>query len=424
MTVSHALPREAAFYVETAFVTGGPASWSANGTYTYVIEPDVSQVMQSQVANENNRLRPFATHQDILTLKNSEYSHGKYAHGSPANAAEAAAAVTFDLSTLVKAALGGMDLGWGIGVASDGNEATDEIQIDSDPGYAVGDYIFAYDTSASSGQFYRILAIDAGPPVTLTLDRDLHFDPDNGGADRIYAVIDCYIHQAAVTQHDHADHKTLQWLVQGEGTEDVYVLKGCKPSLEIEAITAGEPTRFNFNVLVTTFDMESASKVTFSGNPSGEAGSVPGQADDTLVLMSDAGGAMASVTARGSITPGVGVAYDRVMGPNGYEGVHGHVCTLDAPTLEVIVPHDNAYNTEFRAQTEKQCLVQVGTGVGAWGLHYPQLSYASEPIRSDEGGLTSSQLSYKARENQASPGGLTGDNLQKWRSPIHILFVA
>jgi len=62
--------------------------------------------------------------------------------------------------------------------------------------------------------------------------------------------------------------------------------------------------------------------------------------------------------------------------------------------------------------------------VGAWGVYYPQCEYSQEPARSDEGGLSSATLAFRARENQDSPGGLTGDNLEKFRSPFHILIVA
>jgi len=112
------------------------------------------------------------------------------------------------------------------------------------------------------------------------------------------------------------------------------------------------------------------------------------------------------------------------MGPNGYEGVHGHVDNLGETGMEVMVPFDDDYATQYRAQTEKHALIQVGTSVGAWGVYLPQIEYSQEPARSDEGGLSSATLAFRARENQDSPGGLTGDNLEKFRSPFHILIVA
>jgi len=421
--VAHALPKQIALFQETAFVSGGPSSWANDSTPFYAIEPDVSGIAQVSLENENIRPRTRAFHQNILGLRNTEFQFGAYMHGSPANAAEAAAATAFHLSVLLKSALGGADLGYGIGVASSEAEETDELEIDSDPGYAVGDFIFA-GSVADGHQFYRIVSIAAGPPVTLTLDRDRHWTPDTGGADRAYSVIDCYIHQAAAAQHDHANHTTMQFQVQGEGSEEVWILKGCKPSLSVEGIAAGEPTKLTFANMVTTFSHEDASKATFAAAPVGEPGNVPGVADSTLFLMASKGSPLVSVPARGSISVTPGVGYDRVMGPNGYEGVHGHVDNLGETGMEVMVPFDDDYATQYRAQTEKHALIQVGNTVGAWGVYYPQLEYSQEPARSDEGGLSSATLAFRARENQDSIGALTGDNLEKFRSPFHILIVA
>jgi hypothetical protein len=344
-------------------------------------------------------------------------------HGKPTHAAEGAAATAFPLSNMLAAAVGHQDLGYGVGIA-DAGATPNEIEVDSDPGFVLGDFVYAYDTSAGVGQFYRVTAIAAGPPVVLTLDRDLHFTPDAGGADRLYSVIDVYLHQASATQHDHANHKTLQFQVQGEGDEEVWILKGVKPTVTIENLEAGVPTQVSFAHLVTSYDHETATKAVFSGTESGEAGAVPAIADTSLFLMATKGSPLVSVDQRSAITVNPGVGYDRVMGVNGYEGVHGHVGNVEAPMLEVMVPFDNSYASEFSALTEKHALIQIGTGTEAWGVYYPQLSYDSYPVRNDEGGLSGSTLSFFARENQDSPGGLTGDNLEKFRSPFHILIVA
>jgi len=423
--VAHAKPRKFALYTETAFVTGGPADWSANGTFAYVIEPDISGAVQAVVENENNVLRPRATHQAIRGLKNGALSFGSYMYAKGATAAEAAAATTYHIADLLQAALGGRDLGWAAGIVSSGAEDADEIELSADPGYAVGDWIYAMDTSSGIGEFYRITAIVAGPPITLTLDRDLHFTPDVGGADTIHAVIDCFIHQAATTQHDHTSHKTMQFLVQGDHADDVWICKGVKPSVSIEPITAGEPTKLSFDCLVTTFDLDDNVAEDFGAAvPVGEAGAVPGIGTTTSFKMADFGDPLAEVSTRGSISVGVGVAYDRIASPNGHEGVAGHVDTLEPTTLEVMVPFTSDYNAEFRAETTKHALIQVGNGTQAWGVYCPKLAYNAEPTRGDEGALTTSNLTFMAMEDSASPGALSGDNLEKFRSPLHILIVA
>jgi hypothetical protein len=396
--VAHALPRKFAFYTATAWgPAGGPADWSTNGTYTYVTALDTSGLVQATVANENNRMRPRAMHANIRTLRNGSMSFGIYAHAKTTHAAEAAAATTYHVAELLRAALGGQDLGFGIGFSGGSASAP---EVDSDPGFEQGDWIYAFDTSSGIGEFYRIESITAGPPVVLTLDRDLHFTPV--GADRAYSVIDCYIHQAATTQHDHASHKTLWCLAQGDESTDVYVAKGVKPSLSIGEITAGVPTQFSFDCAVTTFDIDEAVAEDFGAAiPSGEAGLVAGIGTSTNVRFADYGDPLGAtnVSARGSITVTPGVAYERVASPPGWEGVEGHVDSLADTTLEMVLPFDSAFNAEFRDGTKKHVLVQVGESANAWAIYMPRCEYGAEPGRSDEGGLVGSSIMLRALES-------------------------
>lgn len=419
---AHALPQQIAQYTETAFVTGGPASWSANGDFVYVTKIDTSGLVQAVIENTNNRLRPLDVHQPIRGLRNGSLSLGYYFHANPTHAAEAAAATTFHLADTLFAALGGRDLGWGIGAASSGDEETNECEVDADPGFEQGDWV--YIVLGGVGEFYRIASIAAGPPVTLVLDRDLHDTVDSGGGDRVYAVIDCFIHQAAITQHDHANHKTMQFLAQGDASDDVVIAKGCKPTVTFEPITAGAPLQISVEAMATTFAREDASKVTFSTTPLGSAGLVTGVGTSTKIKFATFGSPLAAIKPRGAVTVSPGVAYDIVPGPAGDEGVNGHVATLAPATLEIIVPWSASHNTDFRAGTTKHALVQVGDTANAVGFYFPRVTYASEPLRSDEGGLASSTLSLTAMENNASAGSLTGDSLEKWRSPFHVLIVA
>lgn len=426
--VAHELPRKVALYTETAFVTGGPADWSANGTYFFVTAVDDSGVVQATVPNENNRIRPHYTHDHIRTRRVSSFSLETYLHANPTNAAEAAAATTFHLAELGLAALGGRDLGYAIGAASSEAEETDEVELDSDPGYAQGDWIYLKDANGT-GQFYRVEAIAAGPPVTVTLDRDRHFTVDTGGADTVRAVIDCYIHQYAATQHDHASHKTMQFIVQGDLSEDVKVHKGCKPTLNVEPITPGQPLKLSYEVNVTTFEGADEATADDFGNatPVGEAPLVPGIGTTHRVWLADVGSPLAEVTTRGAITPNLGIAYTPVegLGSGAPEGVAGYVLDITQDTtVELMVNWDADYVSEFRSGQRKHMLIQVGTGDDAVGLYFPALEYAAEPTRNGEGSLTSAALSFRAHENAASPGSLTGDNLEKWRSRVHLLFTA
>jgi hypothetical protein len=426
MAIASPIPQEIALYVATSFdEDGGPADWSSNGTYFYATEIDYSGLVRANTENLNNRRRLRAKHKNILTHRNGTCSFAPYWHGKSTHAAEAAAATTFHQSTLCKSALGGEDLGYGIGIASDESEDTDEVQIDSDPGYVLSDFVYVYDTSGTRGEFYWLTAApDAGPPVTLTLDRDLHFVPDTGGADRIYSVIDCFIDDSVTTDFSNAAHTTLWLRMQGEHAEDVWTAKGCKPQLSIDPIAAGTPCRLKFDCLVTTFAHETETSEDFSAaTAQGEAPAVAGLADTCIVKLAAVGSPLVDVDALGSITVNPGVTYTMQEGPNGWEGNHGFSDNGEDTTIEIMVPFDDDYATAYNAGTLYHMLIQVGTGTSAVGIYCPALELGSYPVRGAEGNITSVALQFRALENTASGGALTGANLRKHKSPLHILFV-
>jgi hypothetical protein len=413
---SHALPRQAKFAVEATFIE--EIDYSVAGTEIYVIEPDVSALDQQNIESENNRPRRTFVHDMIRSLKSgSEVPLGLYMTAAGATAAEAAQAVATPQSDIFKACLGGRNLGWSIGF-SGGTAAAPEI--DADPGYVVGDPIFAYDDSTGTGEFYIIEAIVG---TVLTLDRDLHFVPDP--ADVAHAVISIYLDEDALNDHDDVDHTTLGWLVQGEDTDDVYVIRGCKPSLEIEGITAGEPVKAAITNMVTDWAPAPAA-VAFPGPVSGIAPNVPGTGCDTIFRIAAIGSPLADVDARGTITPNLGVSWEAVTGPNGCEGVHGYVATgVGEGGPQVSVEYERAYQDGWFAETKYHMLTQVGaTPSDAWGIYWPQLEYRVAPKRVAESEVTTHALDFRAQENPGSVAGLTGNDINQRRSPVLIMIVA
>ena len=429
MTAAHIVPRELAFYVATTFdSSGGPADWSSNGIYCHATEVDVTGLKRAVIENKNIRrsLRRHK-HKNILGLRSAESTIGLsfYAHSSPSHAAEAAAATTFHLSTLVKCALGGMDLGYAIGLDSSGAEGADEIELDSDPGYAVGDALFVYDTSATRGEFYITNAIAAGPPVTISLDRDLHFAVDAGGADRTYAVIDCWIDDEVTTDRASSDHTTLWVRAQGDTAEDVYTAKGVKLQLGQISITAGEPVKLPMEGLVVTHTHETDTAEDFSAATIyGSAGVVPGISDQTLCKIAANGSPLANADFYGTITIDFGVKYEQLIGPNGWDGVHGYTDTGDETTIELMVDFDDDWTTGFHAQTTYALMIQIGVGTDAIGFYFPRLELSAMPTREDVNNLTCSKLTFRALGGTANTTGLSAVNARKLNAPAHLFFVA
>lgn len=424
----HALPQYISFAVETSFATWA-GDFSADGYYCYVTGLERGELKQQVVPNTNNVVRPRQRHNHIHTLRSgTTMKFGNYLHSKSSHAAEASAATTTHLAELGRAALGGRDLGWSIGVDTSGAEADDELECDADPGFAVGDWIYLYDTSADRGYFHRIEAIDAGPPVTLTLDRDKEFAINADGSDRTYAVIDVFINAYATTQSNHADHKTLAVLVQDDTTDAVVRCNGCKPAMKLPAISAGTPLEWSFDVMVTTFAAgDDAVKEDFSAvSPIGDAPLVPGKGARSRLMLADFGSPLATVVHRGAIEIEPGVTYQADTG-FGTEGVNGYVDDVSQETTVAFAVDWSAdYVDDFRAKTHKHAMIEIvdtTDGTNAIAFYFPELEYSEEPVPMNEGSIASAGLKFRAQENSAATS-LTGTDLEKWRSGFHILFVA
>jgi hypothetical protein len=413
------LPRTAAVVVETS-MGETQTDWDTNATEIYVIDPDVTGIQQAALDSANIIPRRLAPHRKIYGLKSeSAFSCGMYLHAKGANAAEAAAATAAIQHTLIKACIGGLDLGWAQGFAGGTASAP---TLEADPGYVGGDFGFAYDTSSGTGEFIRIESIAT---VTLTMLWNLGFTPDGGGADVLHAVIDCYPNGDALDNHADANHITLGWKVQGSDTEDVYELRGCKPALGEIGIAAGEPVQVSLEHSVIEWAASTPAATAWSSAPSGEAPNVPGIGTTTTIKVGDFAGALATVKPRGTITFTPGITHKQDKGPGGQEGVNGHVAEIEPATLEMMVEYDSDWDDDWEAKTLSHCLIQVGnTPTTAWGMYFPRLEMIEKPQRVDEGGLVSHRLIWRCLEDTASISGLSGDNIDKRRAPFHLLFAA
>ena len=419
--IAHALPRKFVFVEESQDLDLGLASVDySTGERLWVIAPDVSGVKQQHVANERIRERVLDLPQDIKTLKSGvEMPFQVYMHGSPSTAVEGAqAAITnYPLAKLIRCAIGGLYRGYSIGIASGTASAP---VVDSDTNIGIGDYLWAKDASTGEEHVYRVLA-KPGANV-LTLDRNLHFTPDAGGADVFHAAIDFYVDQDAITHHDDAAHTLLAILVQGEHDDDVLSLRGCKLGMTINPINPGEPTRLSFGSMVTSHEWIAAPSVP--ATIYGEAGSVPGISDTYAAFVANAGSAMVATTLRGTVTPTVSISYEAVPGVGGTEGVLGYVANgFEGIMLDVEALFNSQWFTDYNAGTDKTLLIEIGDQAGSmpWALHMPQGEIIEQPARAEGSGLAGLKIMLRGRENQASPGALTGVGLRKWLSPLHII---
>ena len=417
--MAHVIPRDARFTVETTFAEN-QADWG-NGAPIKIIEPSFD-LTREEADNENITPRRQAVLDPVPGLKSgSTFAHSMYMTASGVNAADQGTAVATNESEILLAALGGRTLGLRADLDGGGSAAAPTVA--TDPGFANGDWVFGWDDSASTGRFVRIDNVGASP--TLTLLDPLLAAPT--ADDVLYACITSYSDELS---HDHtsANYTTLGWLVQGEHVDDVFAMRGCKPTVSIEGIAAGERVKYNLEYLVAGWPDVQPTKAAL-GDPSGIAPLTVATGAKATILIADVGSPLAAVDCRGSVDIELGVSWGQLMGPcasaNG-EGVKGYISEITPATLTLRVAFDDvAFVAEYLAGTKKHCLIQIGDQpTNATAIYFGNLEYMARPQRADEGGETITELVFRAQEDPGDTTGLTGNDLAQRRAPFVLLATA
>lgn len=421
--MAHALPRDAAATVEITFAET-QLDWPTNGAPIEIIGPEF-ELTRAEDENENIVPRRQAVHDLIPGLKSgSTLSHSIYMTASGVNAADQAPAVATTESDILRSALGGRTLGFRSDLDGAGTAAIPSMT--ADPGYVAGDWVFGYGTAGSSGRFVRIESIAGAGPYTATLLDPLPFAPT--ASDVLYAAISGYSDELS---HDHtsANYTTLGWLIQGEDTDDVFALQGCKPAVTIEGIAAGERVTYNFEYLVAGWPDVMPAKQALAGTPSGIAPITVATGAKAQILLADFGSPLAGVDCRGTVGVELGVTWAQLMGPcagENAEGIKGYISEITPATVTLRVAFDDpTFVAEYIAGTKKHLLIQNGDQpTNATGIYFGKLEYASRPQRVDEGGETITEIVLRALEDPADTTGLTGDDLAQRRAPFTLLHTA
>lgn len=417
--MAHVDPREFFFFVESTLAET-QSDWTTNGRPVYVLEPNVEGIEIAHLPNDNITPRRLFVHDFVHGLKSgSTVSWGHYLTASGGNAAETSQAVTTDQSTIYKACLGGETLGWSIGLDGAGSSAAPGI--DADPGFVAGMWGFFYDASAGVGEHRRI---ESATATVATLHEALTFTPD--AADVLHATITVYPDEPSMNDHTDANHTTLGVLIQGEDVDDVYEMRGVKPALSVEALTAGEQVKVTVEGMVTDYPDAMPAKQVVAGTPSGISPLVASIGTTTSVRIGDFGGALTGVDCRGSIEIDLGYTWAQETGVCGHEGVKGHIGEgLGEGGVTLIVAIDDDFDVDEFALTKKHLHIQIGDQpTDAISFYWPRLEFKEKPKRVDEGGTTSMTLAFRAQEDTASISGLSGDEIAARRAPVSIIMTA
>lgn len=386
---------------------------SGNGGLLYFTSENFAGVRQGVIDNRNYKKRPAAKHAKLLGLKSgSEVPLEMYMYGGAVNAAEGAQSARILRDEVFIGALAGEVRGYSAGIAG-GTAAVptvDTTQLDSQATYSWG--LFS-DTSSGIRRFRKFSTVTdggMGMPDALNMlpDHALHFTPDGGGADRMYACVHHYPWFDAMEDHTHANHLSHTFFRKGRHAEDSVETLGCQIGIGQLVVTAGERPSLQIPVKVGNFvDPESITQPDLTGTPSGVPGKTVGSGTETVLEM-EALGTDLGTNARqfwGSITYNFGITYSPYDGPNGEEGIHGwgvEEAAYEAQTVEVTVPFDDDWMVGFRAETRYHMLLQVGnTSTNTWGVYCCRLAFAEEPEPTSHNGRKALILRFEMLEDES-----------------------
>lgn len=411
MGIAHGSPRVVCGATETTFNTA--VTMSSAGKKFYCVNPDTSNVFRERIDNENYRRGVVRQHGQVLGRKSvGDISFSQYLTATGTNAAEGAQATGTELTENLKCALGGEILNYGAGCSS---AAAAVLSVDTGQGTNLTEGQLLPVEINGVTEWYVVQSISTDD---VTVDRNLHDTVD--ASDRVYASVECFPHQAALTQPAHASHITRAFLFDGDDTEDLIEVRGVKLGATFEAFTQGTLPLVNFSGMVTSYVDDDSAQSIPSGSFEGEAPLAIGNGNATRILVGDKGGTMTDVDCF-SAQVNVGITPAKVEGPNGDEGVHGYVAEgFDGMSLSMSFEYSGDWLDDMEAGTEKQMLIQIGTGSTSVALYFPRLEITRATRGTGPAGIVASMVELNMLENDASVGSLTGDDAERHYAPMRI----
>ena len=438
--VANSIQKHVFLSTEAAFADATSPDWenlAAPLGLMAVTSLEDAALRRAYIEDKTLKTRASGTRSMIRALRSgATASLASYMYGaSAAHAAAGSQAVRDILDVLLRSWLGGETDGFSADITG-GTAANPDVAAAQGDNFTDWSWGYFWDADggdgSGEGHFRQIASVADGgggdDTFTMVAGHDLPFVPAAG--DRVYAAKDHWPHWTAMEDHTDALHETLTLLLQGFQTDDVYELKGVKPSIDFNAIEQGSPVELAIALGLAYFlvnpGQEDGSGLALQGSP----GRVVGAGSTTRCFLANADAALAAQQFWGGLKFTPGIQYEQVNGPNGVEGVHGwglQASSYDAGRVEAIVPYDAAFRAEAESNQAKHMLIQVGNAITSapYGFYFPHLEYADdmEP-GNDRNARRQSTLRYSLHERTGvDTAGMTVAEQHQALAKFHILRV-
>jgi len=281
---------------------------------------------------------------------------------------DAAAVPAVDaLGVVLRAIMGGQAAAAGSLVASGASATGVTVTGASGSRFPEGTLVLV-ETAVSSG-LYELTGIDTRSTDALAFCTSLSFTPAVGA--RVLNG-DLYYETDQPAQ-------TLQWLVEGEDRDDIWLYVGCQGALSVEWPLGGEVgwstqqmfcDRIHDDEIATPQGGSAMSQWT-------PTGSAPIIARNGKIVFAPAAGTLRTMPSIAALTFDPGITWQEVTSFNGVEGRTGWERVTGQPMATIQIPRSTAgetYKDAMVAGTIYRLLAQAGVAGGrTLGLHLPSV---------------------------------------------------
>lgn len=315
------------------------------------------------------------------------------------------------VSKLLEAICGGYNTDEGSAVASGASATGVTASAGEGSNFLAGTLVGVEGTT--DGRIGSVVPVDTQSTDALTFRIAAHASPAVGR--KLYNSQLIYPKQLAA-----ASSTWLQFLVEGEDTDDKWLALGCQAASLTLAFPLGGLATWGFtaNGAQWLHDDDFATPIGATALAAGTLdGSNPIPCKGGSVVLTPTGGTTRTTPHVAELTLNPGITWGPAPSHNGTEGIAQMVMMRgEQPTLSMLIEKaDESWTDVLEAGTTYQCLGQFGNVPGATlALYCAEMQLIAEPTEEDQNGIAYWRLTWGLLENSLTDDAGTDLERAPW----------